>query len=288
MTPLSFHSPCGNHHASLCALDDIWLILRDSTITGWTASTRIRPIGAIALRHLGLNLTLTICFLHRGPSKLLQQPISGPAKKPTSPLVLKRKSDLSNIIKTTATHSVSGPKQFIRFCALAVMTSSAVALADVAPVSAATTGTTTATVTVTGGALAITVPSDSGSLGSEANAVGGTTISGQLGEVHVSDARSAVAGSGWIASAISTAFTPTSGPAIGATNVGYTAGSITKVGTATYTANDPASLVGVAPVVTATGITGDNSATWNPTITVAVPGGIAAGTYEAIVTHSLL
>jgi hypothetical protein len=195
---------------------------------------------------------------------------------------------MSNIIKTTATHSVSGPKQFIRFCALAVITSSAVALASVVPVSAATTGTTTATVTVTGGALAITVPSNAGSLGSEANAVGGITISGQLGEVQVSDARSAAAGSGWIASAISTAFTPTTGPTIGAAFVGYTAGSITKVGTATYTANNPASIVGVAPVVTATGITGDNSATWNPTINVAVPGGTAAGTYTATITHSLL
>jgi hypothetical protein len=195
---------------------------------------------------------------------------------------------MSNIVKTTATHSVSGPKQFIRFCALAVMTSSAVALAGVAPVSAATTGTTTATVTITGGALAITVPTNAGSLGSEANAVGGTTISGQLGEVQVSDARSAGAGAGWIASAISTAFTPAAGPTIGAANVGYSAGSVTKVGTATYTANDPASLVGVAPVVTATGITGDNSATWNPTINVAVPGGMAAGTYSATITHSLL
>ena len=195
---------------------------------------------------------------------------------------------MSNIIKTTATHSVSGPKQFIRFCALAVMTTSAVALAGVAPVSAATTGATIATVTVTGGALAISVPAAAGSLGSEANVVGGTTISGQLGEVQVTDARSAIAGSSWIASAISTAFTPSSGAAIGAANVGYAAGSITKVGTATYTANDPASLVGVTPVVTATGITGDNSATWNPTITVAIPGGTAAGEYTATITHSLL
>jgi hypothetical protein len=65
-------------------------------------------------------------------------------------------------------------------------------------------------------------------------------------------------------------------------------GTITKVGTATYTANNPASLAGVAPVVTATGITGDNSATWNPTINVAVPGGTAAGTYSATITHSLV
>ena len=147
---------------------------------------------------------------------------------------------------------------------------------------------TTATVTVTGGALSISVPADAGSLGTKANTVGGTTISGPLGEVQVNDARSAAAGSGWVASVISTAFTPPSGPAIAASAVGYTVGPIVKVGTATYTANDPANLTGASPAVTATGITGDNSATWTPTINVAVPGGMAAGVYSATITHSVL
>ena len=148
--------------------------------------------------------------------------------------------------------------------------------------------TTSATLAVTGGALSITVPADAGSLGTRANSVGGGTISGPLGEVQVNDARSAAAGSGWVASVISTAFTPPSGPAIAASAVGYTAGVIVQVGTATYTANDPANLTGVAPAVTATGITGDNSATWNPTIHVAVPGGMAANVYSATITHSVV
>jgi hypothetical protein len=147
---------------------------------------------------------------------------------------------------------------------------------------------TAATLTVTGGVLSISVPADAGNLGSRANSVGGGTISGQLGQVRIDDARSAAAGSGWVASAISTAFTPLAGPAIPASAVGYTAGAIVKVGTATYTANDPANLTGVAPVVTATGITGDNSATWNPSINVTVPGGMAAGVYSATITHSVL
>jgi hypothetical protein len=70
--------------------------------------------------------------------------------------------------------------------------------------------------------------------------------------------------------------------------VSYAAGSITKVGTATYTADDPSDLTGVAPSVTATGITGDNSATWDPTITVTVPGGMAAAVYSATITHSVV
>jgi len=154
----------------------------------------------------------------------------------------------------------------------------------VGPVSAAETS---ATVTVTGGALSITVPLSAGNLGTRANTVLGGIISGPLGQVQVTDARSAAAGSGWVATVISTAFTPPSGPTIGAAAVGYTAGPITKVGTATFTADDPTDLTGVVAAVTATGITGDNSATWNPTINVAVPGGMAAGVYSGTITHSV-
>jgi hypothetical protein len=149
-------------------------------------------------------------------------------------------------------------------------------------------GPTTATITVLGGALVITVPPAAGNLGTAQNTVGGSTISGPLGMVQVLDARLAAAGSGWVASVISTAFTPPAGPAIAASAVSYSAGTITKVGTATYTANNPTSLTAVAPAITATGITGDNSAAWNPTITVAVPGGLAAGVYSATITHSVL
>ena len=137
-----------------------------------------------------------------------------------------------------------------------------------------------------GGSLSITVPTAAGNLGTTANTVGGEIISGPLGQVQVNDARNAAAGSGWTASVISTAFTPPAGPAIPASAVSYTAGPITLVGTATYTANNPGNLTGVA--VTATGITGDNSATWTPTINVAVPGGFASGVYSATITHSVL
>jgi hypothetical protein len=161
-------------------------------------------------------------------------------------------------------------------------------LAAAVPASAAGPGQSSATITVTGGALSITVPTDAGNLGTRANSVLGGTVSGPLGVVQVNDARSAAAGSGWVVSVISTAFTPPAGPAIAASAVGYVAGTITKVGTATYTANDPGNLTGVVSAVTATGITGDNSATWNPTITVTVPGGMAAGVYSATITHSVV
>ena len=158
------------------------------------------------------------------------------------------------------------------------------ALGTALPASAATT----VTITITPGSLSITVPASPGNLATKANTVLAETVSGSLGPVQVNDARNAAAGSGWVASVISTAFTPSAGPTIAASAVGYTAGTITKVGTATYVSNDPPNLTGVAPAVTATGITGDNSATWNPTITVAVPGGTATGVYSATITHSVV
>ncbi|TFD70204.1 hypothetical protein [Cryobacterium sp. Hb1] len=160
-------------------------------------------------------------------------------------------------------------------------------LGIVLPASAAP-GDTTATVTVQGGVLAISVPTSAGNLGTRANTVDGGTISGSLGIVKVSDARSAGAGATWIASVISTAFTPLAGPTIAASYVGYTAGTISKFGTATYLANDPANLTGVSPAVTASGITGDNAASWNPTINVKIPGGTPADVYAATITHSVL
>ena len=156
-----------------------------------------------------------------------------------------------------------------------------------APAAADQSAVSTASVTLEGGGLSITAPADAGNLATKSNQVGATTVSGKLGQVQVTDLRSAPQGSGWTATAISTAFTPPAGPAIGAGSVGYTAGEIAKTGTATYTANDPVTLTGVSPVVTATAITGDNTATWNPTINVAITAGMAAGVYSATITHSV-
>ena len=158
-----------------------------------------------------------------------------------------------------------------------------VLLALPGPASAAET---LAKITVTGGSLSITAPATAGTLGSRAATVLGGTISGSLGEVQVNDARAAAAGSGWVATVISSTFTATGGT-IAASDVGYTAGPITKVGTATYTANDPTNLTGASAAVTATGITGNNSASWNPTINIFVAGTMPAATYSGTITHSV-
>jgi hypothetical protein len=175
---------------------------------------------------------------------------------------------------------------FIRLACLATSLM-ALSLHTVAPAVAEQRAASSAAVTLEGGGLSITAPANAGNLGTQSNQVGATTVSGQLGTVQVNDTRSAPAGAAWTATAISTAFTQTAGPSIGAASVGYTAGTITKVGTATYAANNPAHLSGVSAVVTATEITGDNTATWNPTIHVAVGANMPAGVYLGTITHSV-
>ena len=98
----------------------------------------------------------------------------------------------------------------------------------IAPSASALPGETSASITVTGGTLSITVPTTGGNLGTRANSVLGGTISGPLGVVQVNDARSAAAGSGWVVSVISTAFTPPSGPAIAASAVAYSGRTIAR------------------------------------------------------------
>jgi hypothetical protein len=179
-------------------------------------------------------------------------------------------------------------KRHVFAAAIAALTLSLTTVATLAvPAFAATAGGTTASFTLTGGTLSITVPTTPVSLGSSPEAVAGQVISGPLGQVQVTDARDPAAGSGWVATVISAAFTPGAGPAIAASAISYNAGPITKVGTATYTANNPVDLTATVAVVTASGITGDNSATWNPTISIAVPGGTAATSYSALITHSV-
>jgi hypothetical protein len=146
---------------------------------------------------------------------------------------------------------------------------------------------TPAAFTVTGGALSITAPTGSVSLGSQVAATGSSTLSGQLGTVTVSDQRGGP--TTWIASVISTAFVQTpdnSGPADPASNVSYAVGAITFTGTVGGAAVAAPNLTGVAPVVNGT-TAGIGTATWNPTISVVLPANFAPGTYLATITHSV-
>jgi hypothetical protein len=146
---------------------------------------------------------------------------------------------------------------------------------------------TAMTLTLTGGTLEISAPA-AANLGSAVATAAGSVYSAQVGEIVVTDNRAATAGSGWIASAISTALTPTAGPAIAATYIAYSAGAVTTTGTVTTTDNDPSTIFGVSPVVTATAITGGNTAKWNPTLSITIGGTFVAGAYTGTITHSVL
>jgi hypothetical protein len=144
---------------------------------------------------------------------------------------------------------------------------------------------TTVTFTVSSGALTLTAP-DSADLGTNAPL---TTIAGALGTVTVTDNR-ALLGAAWTATASSTDFTTgaaTPAETIPATDVGYDPGPITTTGTITATGT-PITLSGdPQPVVIGTDIVGDNTATWDPTISVAVPATAVVGLYTATLSQSV-
>jgi hypothetical protein len=144
---------------------------------------------------------------------------------------------------------------------------------------------TIATFTLTAGALSISAPTGTVALGpSQVATAGSHTFSGLLGTVTVTDDRGGA--TGWVASVISTAFTGDAAQtAVAALNVHYVPGTITVSGvvaTTPVTTN----LTGVSPVVNGTS-TGLAWASWNPTVSVVVPAGAAAGTYSATITHSV-
>jgi hypothetical protein len=143
---------------------------------------------------------------------------------------------------------------------------------------------TPASFTLTAGALSISAPTTGVSLGSQVASSVASTMSGQLGNVTVTDQRGGV--TTWTASVISTAFTPTAGPADPASNVSYVVGPLTDSATVVATAVNASDLTGVSIVVTGAS-TGISTATWDPTISVLVPADFAPGVYTATITHSV-
>jgi hypothetical protein len=144
---------------------------------------------------------------------------------------------------------------------------------------------TTVTFTVTSGELSMSAPV-SADLGSGAP---GTTINGNLGAVTVTDDRALLSAS-WTTTAAATDFTTGGGtPAetVPATDAGYDPGSVTTTGTITVTGT-PITLSGTTtPVVTGTDGVGNNTASWNPALAVAVPASAVGGTYTGTLTQSV-
>jgi hypothetical protein len=178
--------------------------------------------------------------------------------------------------------------------ALAAVTVAAAWVAT--PAFADPSGGTTTTFEITAGTLDITVQSDA-DLGT-----GVTTeaISGQLGEVAVTDSRSA-ADASWLAGAHSSDFTTGAGGAnrtVAADLIDYWSGPATAgpVGSGTFTPGEATDADAVPfdadnttniDAFTHDGGTGNNSVSWNPTVIVNPPDDIVIGIYTGTVTHSV-
>ncbi|MFY1674789.1 hypothetical protein ACN27G_33445 [Plantactinospora sp. WMMB334] len=162
-----------------------------------------------------------------------------------------------------------------------------------APAAAAPTGDTDVTFEILAGTLDITVPATA-DLGTGSP---DSAIEGQLGAVTVTDDRASDDAS-WTATVTSTDFTTGTGTAsetILASEIDYWSGAATATtGNGTFTPGQ-ANAGAAAPLDTTTpltafthaGGTGNNSASWNPTLVVNVPLDNVAGVYTGTVTHSV-
>jgi hypothetical protein len=145
------------------------------------------------------------------------------------------------------------------------------------------------TFSVSVGGLVMTAP-DSVDLGSGAP---GSTITHNLsGNVVVTDARATLGGA-WTASASSSDWTLAGGTGtpdeiIPAEDATYDPGTIAVTGTSTAaTGGHIITLSPVAQAVVNATVTGNNTATWDPTIAVAVPDAAVGGAYSATLTQSV-
>lgn len=154
------------------------------------------------------------------------------------------------------------------------------------PAGAAGSGSTTAIIELVGGSLDISVPAGPVALAS--SPVTDTSVSGKLGGVVVTDSRAADPAS-WTASVSATPF-QNGVHSLGAET--YDTGVVTATGIpiSQFTITSPVTLATTPKAVVALNPTeaGNNSAAWDPTITVAIPAGSVAGAYTAVITHSVI
>jgi hypothetical protein len=178
------------------------------------------------------------------------------------------------------------------FRALAVTAAAAAALGVTPAVASAATAapaasdpSTLVTFSVSSGALTMTAPV-SADLGS---GVPGGTITGQMGTVTVTDTRALLAAS-WTAVASATDWTTgggTSSETIPAGDVAYDPGSIATTGNINATGTLINLSSAPAAIVTGTAGIGNNTASWDPTLTVSVPAQAVAGTYTGTIIESV-
>ena len=151
---------------------------------------------------------------------------------------------------------------------------------------AGSNATQTLSVTVAAGTLSITVPATT-NLGSTGL---GSTLSGALGSVQIIDDRGS-ATTAWAATVSSTSFT-SGGHTVPLADIKYWSGDAATTGNGTVTAGQASAAAAQDLTTSRTAFTmtngnGIDTATWNPTLVVAVPITLIPGTYAATITHSV-
>lgn len=158
---------------------------------------------------------------------------------------------------------------------------SAALLASALPASADDTATT---FQLTGGSLTLAVQSTAALTN---GASGSTAITGSLGAASVDDARGGTAA--WTVSGASTAFTGAIVGGSSSTAVSYTGGVVTETGTITVADGTAKTLTSTpVSVIAPTALSGNNTASWTPSLAVTMPAGALADTYSGTVTTSIL
>lgn len=186
-------------------------------------------------------------------------------------------NSVNSVVRSTGRSTRRSPRKVIA----AILSGAMLSLVALAP--AAHAADTTTTFTLTGGSLSISSPTTA-NLGSAA--AGALTLTGSLGSNTVTDTRGALLG--WTASAISTNFAGPSSTTVLAANASYAPGTVTTTGTVTAAAGAGGPMTASQPAVVATLVTGNNTASWSPNVTVTLlQAQSLAGTYTATVTHSV-
>lgn len=143
---------------------------------------------------------------------------------------------------------------------------------------------TTTTFSLTGGSLTLAVQPTATLTNA---ATGATMVTGNLGAVSVTDERGGTAN--WSASGASTPFTGAKVGGSSSTAVSYTGGTVAETGTITVADGTATTLTGVpTSVVAPTSLSGNNTASWSPTLNVSMPAGALADSYSGTVTTSVL
>ncbi|QGN46518.1 hypothetical protein ACN26Y_09575 [Micromonospora sp. WMMD558] len=124
----------------------------------------------------------------------------------------------------------------------------------------------------------------------------GGALTGSLGVVEVRDARGPVNPNTWVATVSATVFvTGAGGPqrTITRDRISYWSGPATRsTGGGTVVPGQPTQAQAVTLDVTRqafrkTSGNGNNQVRWSPTVRIAIPAGIVAGTYRGTITHSV-